>query len=111
MTRGAASESPTDTPSLVLAVAVVNALSLVLTVPATRSIDTHLLATMICPHCQRTIREERRYLMSVDPDRPGLFETLRGEAGEARRVLVTIAVCLLAVLFISGLSIAVGPIG
>ena len=24
--------------------------------------------TMICPHCNRTIREEQRYLMSVDPD-------------------------------------------
>jgi hypothetical protein len=23
---------------------------------------------MICPHCNRTIREEQRYLMSVDPD-------------------------------------------
>jgi hypothetical protein len=22
---------------------------------------------MICPHCARTIREEQRYLMSVDP--------------------------------------------
>lgn len=23
---------------------------------------------MICPHCSKTIREEERYLMSVDPD-------------------------------------------
>lgn len=23
---------------------------------------------MICPHCAKTIREEERYLMSVDPD-------------------------------------------
>jgi hypothetical protein len=23
---------------------------------------------MICPHCNRTIREEQRYLMSIDPD-------------------------------------------
>jgi hypothetical protein len=23
---------------------------------------------MICPHCQQTIREEERYLMSVDPN-------------------------------------------
>ena len=23
---------------------------------------------MICPHCNSTIREEQRYLMSVDPD-------------------------------------------
>jgi hypothetical protein len=23
---------------------------------------------MICPHCNQTIREEQRYLMSVDPD-------------------------------------------
>jgi hypothetical protein len=23
---------------------------------------------MICPHCNKTIREEERYLMSVDPN-------------------------------------------
>ena len=23
---------------------------------------------MICPHCNKTIREEQRYLMSVDPE-------------------------------------------
>lgn len=23
---------------------------------------------MICPHCNQTIREEQRYLMSVDPE-------------------------------------------
>lgn len=62
---------------------------------------------MICPHCQRTIQEQRRYLMSVDPDKPGLFESLRGDGGEAWRLFVTIAVCLLAVLLITGLSIAV----
>lgn len=62
---------------------------------------------MICPHCNRTIREEQRYLMSVDREKPGLFESLRGDGGERWRVFVTIAVCVLAVLLITGLSLAV----
>jgi hypothetical protein len=61
---------------------------------------------MICPHCNRTIREEQRYLMSSDPDKPGLFGSLRGEGGEAWRLFVTIALCVLAVLLITGLSVA-----
>lgn len=61
---------------------------------------------MICPHCQRTIREEERNLMSVDPERPDLIGSLRGEGGEAWRIFVTAAVCLLAVLLITGLSVA-----
>jgi hypothetical protein len=62
---------------------------------------------MICPHCQRTIHEEQRYLMSIDPDKPGLIESLRGEGGESWRIFVTIAVCVLAVLLITALSVAV----
>jgi hypothetical protein len=62
---------------------------------------------MVCPHCQQTIREEQRYLMSVDPDKPGLLDSLRGTGGEAWRMFVTIAVCALAVLLLTGLSIAV----
>lgn len=62
---------------------------------------------MICPHCHRTIHEEQRYLMSVDPERPGLLGSLRGDGGEAWRSFVTIAVCMLAVLLITGLSVAV----
>jgi hypothetical protein len=63
---------------------------------------------MICPHCHQTIREEQRQLMSVDPDKPGLIESLRGEGGEPWRLFVTVAVCALAVLLITGLSLAVG---
>jgi hypothetical protein len=59
---------------------------------------------MICPHCQATIREEKRNLMSVDPDQPGLLESLRGEGGEAWRIFVTVAVCVLAVLLVTGLT-------
>ena len=59
---------------------------------------------MICPHCQRTIREEQRYLMSVDPEKPGLVESLRGEGGESWRIFVTVAVCVLAVLLITAAS-------
>ncbi len=61
---------------------------------------------MICPHCKRTIREEQRYLMSADPERPGLLDSLRGEAGEAWRIFVTVAVCVLVVLMFTGLSVA-----
>jgi hypothetical protein len=61
---------------------------------------------MLCPHCQQTIREEQRYLMSIDPDKPGVLDSLRGDGGEAWRLFVTIAVCALAVLLITGLSIA-----
>jgi hypothetical protein len=73
---------------------------------SSREIDWHLRfeAPLICPHCNRTIPEQRRYLMSVDPGRPGLIESLRGEGGEQWRVFVTVAVCVLAVLLITGLS-------
>lgn len=64
---------------------------------------------MICPHCNQTIREEQRYLMSSDPNKPGLFESLRGEAGEGWRLFVTVAVCVLAVLIITGFSVALRP--
>jgi hypothetical protein len=69
-------------------------------------IDRHprFEAHVICPHCNRTIPEQRRYLMSVDPDRPGLIASLRGEGGEQWRVFVTVAVCLLVVLLITGFS-------
>ena len=66
---------------------------------------------MICPHCQRRITDERHYLMSSDPQKPGLFESLRGEGGESWRLFVTVAVCVLAVLLITGLSLAVQQLG
>jgi hypothetical protein len=66
---------------------------------------------MICPHCNQTIREEQRYLMSSDPTKPGLFESLRGEGGEAWRIFVTIAVCAVAVLLITGLTVAAKHLG
>jgi hypothetical protein len=66
---------------------------------------------MNCPHCHRTIREERRYLMSVDPEKPGLLGCLRGERDEAWRMFVTIALCVLTVLVITGLSVAVKSFG
>lgn len=62
---------------------------------------------MICPHCNRTIREEQRYLMSLDPDRPGLFESLRGEGGEGWRVFVTTALCIIGVLVLTAILVAV----
>ena len=62
---------------------------------------------MICPHCHRTIPEQRRYLMSADPEKPGLVDSLRGAGGETWRLFVTVAVCILGVLIITGLSVAV----
>jgi hypothetical protein len=62
---------------------------------------------MICPHCQNTIREEKKYLMSADPDKPGLMDSLRGEGGEAWRIFVTVALCIVAVLVITGATAAV----
>ena len=44
--------------------------------------------------------------MSRDPDNPGMIESLRGEAGAGWRVFVTVAICLLSVLLITGLSLA-----
>jgi hypothetical protein len=40
--------------------------------------------------------------MQTHHDQPGLIDSLKGEGGEARRVLVTIAVCVLAVLIVTG---------
>ncbi len=45
--------------------------------------------------------------MSADPEKPGLIGSLRGDGGEAWRLSVTIAVCVLSVLLITGLSVAV----
>jgi hypothetical protein len=66
---------------------------------------------MICPHCQKTIREEQRYLMSSNPDKPGLLGSLRGEGGEPWRVFITVAVCIVGVLLITGLSAAIRTLG
>jgi hypothetical protein len=56
----------------------------------------------VCPHCRRPV-ERRPYLMSVDPDRPGLLGILRGEAGEALKLLLVIALCILGTLFLAAL--------
>jgi hypothetical protein len=66
---------------------------------------------MICPHCNHTIREEQRYLMSSDPEKPGLSGSLRGEAGEGWRLFVTVALCILFVLIITGVSVALRHLG
>ena len=49
-----------------------------------------------CPTCGRTTGT----LMEMHPDKPGLIESLTDEENVVRRVLVTIAVCILAVLLI-----------
>jgi len=49
--------------------------------------------------------------MQEHHDKPGLIDSLRGEGGEAWRVFVTIAVCVLVVLAITGASQLVGGSG
>ena len=50
-----------------------------------------------CPTCGRTTGT----LMEIHPDKPGLVDMLTDEHNLARRVLVTIAVCMLAVLAVT----------
>jgi hypothetical protein len=57
-----------------------------------------------CRECGRPLG----YLMQEDHRRPGLAKSLRGEGGEAWRIYVTVAVCVLAVLLITGVSQLVG---
>lgn len=47
-----------------------------------------------CPTCGRS----RGTLMQYNPEASGLLASLRGEGGERRRVLVTVALCVLVVL-------------
>ena len=51
-----------------------------------------------CPTCGKTTGT----LMETHPDRPGLFEILRGESTEAHRIMVTIALCVIVTLAIVG---------
>jgi hypothetical protein len=51
-----------------------------------------------CPTCGKTTGT----LMESHPDRPGLFEILRGESTEAHRIAVTVALCILVTLAIVG---------
>jgi hypothetical protein len=53
-----------------------------------------------CRECGRPLG----YLMQAHHDQPGLIGSLKGERGEVWRVFVTVAVCLLVVLAITGLS-------
>jgi hypothetical protein len=57
-----------------------------------------------CRECGRPLG----YLMQEDHRKPGLANSLRGDGGEAWRIYVTVAVCLLAVLVITGISQLVG---
>jgi hypothetical protein len=44
-----------------------------------------------CPTCGKTTGT----LMESRADQPGLLEILRGESGEAHRIVVTIALCVI----------------
>ena len=44
-----------------------------------------------CPTCGKTTGT----LMESRADQPGLMEILRGESGEAHRIVVTIALCVI----------------
>ena len=47
-----------------------------------------------CPTCGKTTGT----LMESHPDKPGLIDILSGESTELRRILLTVALCLLFVL-------------
>lgn len=47
-------------------------------------------------------------MMAIDPDKPGLIGSLRGDGGEAWRLFVTVSLCILMVLLITGLTSIVG---
>jgi hypothetical protein len=49
-----------------------------------------------CPTCGKTTGT----LMEAHPDRPGLMQILQGELGEAQRILVTVALCIVVALAI-----------
>lgn len=50
-----------------------------------------------CPTCGKPTG----YLMEMKADAPGLLGILRGESGEAQRVIITIALCVLVALAIT----------
>ena len=50
---------------------------------------------MICPHCNRTIHEQQRYLMSIDPD----SEPPQWAQSAARLVILFLVVFALFALF------------
>ncbi len=49
-----------------------------------------------CPTCGKTTGT----LMETRDDQPGLMQILRGESGEAQRIIVTVALCVLVALAI-----------
>ncbi len=49
-----------------------------------------------CPTCGKTTGT----LMEAKPDKPGAIEILSGATNDAQRILLTIALCVLAVLAI-----------
>jgi hypothetical protein len=50
-----------------------------------------------CPTCGKAIGT----LMESHPDKPGLMEILSGESSDARRIIVTIALCVIVTLAIT----------
>jgi hypothetical protein len=49
-----------------------------------------------CPTCGKTTGT----LMETHADRPGLMQILQGESGEAHRIIVTVALCIVVALAI-----------
>jgi len=49
-----------------------------------------------CPTCGKTTGT----LMEARPDQPGLLDILRGASGEAHRIFVTVALCVIVTLAI-----------
>jgi hypothetical protein len=54
-----------------------------------------------CPTCGKTIGT----LMESHPDKPGVVGIMSGEAGDGPRIILTIALCVLAVLAIVSIEV------
>ena len=59
-----------------------------------------------CPTCGKTTGT----LMETHADRPGLMQILQGESGEAQRIIVTVALCIVVALAIVATEGAVPPL-
>jgi hypothetical protein len=56
-------------------------------------------------------RDPRRDPIALDPAKPGLIDSLRGAGGEPWRIFVTVALCVIGVLLVTGLIAVIESFG
>lgn len=61
----------------------------------------------VCPECGAQLHR-RAYLMALDPDAPDARAILRGESGDAARLALTLVLCVLAALILTGARAVLG---